>query len=56
MAVNEVIPYWDLFEKPIINDSKTKYEHREIRKNYVNFINKGVNSWIFPSDSYVYQK
>jgi len=36
MAVNEVTAYWDLFEKLIINDSKTKYEHTEIRKNYVN--------------------
>ena len=65
MAVNQVVaPYWEIFEKPIIDDSTTKYEYTEIRENNVNvsqqlnysFILKDVESWILPSDSYLYAK
>ena len=65
MAVNQVVaPYWEIFEKPIVNDSTTKYEYTEIRENNVNvsqqsnhnFILKDVESLILPSDSYLYTK
>jgi len=37
VAVNQVIvPYWEIFEKPIIYDSTTKYEFTEIKEKNVN--------------------
>ena len=37
MAINQVTaPYWEIFEKPIANDSTAKNEYLEIRENNVN--------------------
>ena len=64
-VVNEVVaPYWQIFEKPIVDDSTTKYEFKEIRETNVNvskldnfeFTIKDLESWILPSDSYLHAK
>ena len=64
-VVNEVVaPYWQIFEKPIVDDSTTKYEFKEIRETNVNVskldnfenIIKDLESWILPSDSYLHAK
>jgi len=37
MAVNQVSALkWETFEKPMIDDSTTKYKYTEIRENSVN--------------------
>ena len=30
-----VAPYWEMFEKPIIDDSATEFQYTEIRENSV---------------------
>ena len=62
-VVNEVVaPYWLIFEKPIVDDSTTKYEFIETQEKNVNvsklsnfnFITNDLESWILPSDSYLH--
>ena len=36
MEVNQVAPYWEIFEKSIIDNPTTKYEYTEITQNNVN--------------------
>ena len=65
MTVNQAVAlYWEIFKKPIIDNSTPTYEYIEIRVNSVNlsqqlnynFILKVVEPCIFRIDCYFYAK